>query len=78
MYYYTMCFYLNKQYDIIHAVTAITTDAILVTEDHGLLRLKNNPEINLKAYPLTPQEASNNFNVPILNYLDSLITSNKP
>ena len=68
----------NKQYDIIHAVTAITTDAILVTEDHGLLRLKNNPEINLKAYPLTSQEVSNNFNVPILNYLDSLITSNNP
>lgn len=53
----------GEEFDIIHAAKALSLGALFVTEDSGLLRLKNNPSFHLKSHPLYTEV--NNYNIPI-------------
>ena len=61
----------NGKNDINIAAIAKTLNAKLVTEDKGLLRLKNNQKIKLNVYPLHDPEVIHQFNNSILNILAS-------
>ena len=61
----------NGKNDINIAAMTKLLDAKLVTEDKGLLRLKNNQEIKLNVYPLHDPEVKYQFNNSIFYILDS-------
>ena len=57
------------EFDRNHAAKTKALDAILVSEDGGLLSLRNNSNIKLNTYPLYQKDVMKNYNKPINDIL---------